>query len=194
MTLEGKKVGFGITSSFCTLNDILDVMRKLKDMGADIYPVVSDRVREDSSRFHNRDEFLAEIRGIAGRREFDSIAGAETFGPVNQVDIMVIAPATGNTIGKMANGIWDTPVLLAAKATLRNEKPLLLAIFTNDALSMNGENIMKLYNTKNIYFVPFGQDDPVRKPASMLANLALLGEAATHAIAGRQMQPAIIPR
>ena len=160
MTLEGKKIGFGITSSFCTVLKILEPLQMLKDLGADIYPVVSENVFKNSSRFHDRDSFLSKIREISGRVEISTIAGAETFGPDNQMDIMVIVPATGNTIAKLAAGISDGAVLLASKATLRNGKPVLLAVFTNDALGMNGVNIMKLYNTKNFFFVPFGQDDP----------------------------------
>jgi dipicolinate synthase subunit B len=104
---------------------------------------------------------------------------------------MIIAPATGNTMAKMANGVWDTPVLLAAKATLRNGAAVLIAMFTNDALGINGVNIMRLYNTKNVYFVPFGQDDPVNKPTSMTADLGQLAESALYAARGKQIQPAI---
>jgi dipicolinate synthase subunit B len=108
------------------------------------------------------------------------------------MDAMVIVPATGNTIAKLANGISDGVVLLASKATLRNGKPILLALFSNDALGMNGINIMKLYNTKNIFFVPFGQDDPIKKPTSMTADLSLLNESLICALQGKQIQPAII--
>ena len=192
MKLEGKKIGFGMTSSYCTLMDVLDPMQELKDLGADIYPIVSEGVRDNSSRFHDRDYFISKVREITGRIEMSTIAEAETLGPGNSMDIMIVAPATGNTIAKMAHGIWDTPVLMASKATLRNGKPLLIAIFTNDALSMNGENLMKLYNTKNIYFVPFGQDDPIKKPNSMMSDLSLLIESAIHAMDGKQIQPSII--
>ncbi|MCL2852591.1 MAG: dipicolinate synthase subunit B [Defluviitaleaceae bacterium] len=192
MKLEGKKIGFGMTSSYCTLMEVLEPMQALKDLGADIYPVVSEGVRDNSSRFHDRDTFIDKVREIAGRNEIGTIAEAETLGPGNVMDIMIVAPATGNTIAKTANGIWDTPVLMASKATLRNGKPLLIAVFSNDALSMNGENIMKLYNTKNIYFVPFGQDDPVKKPNSMMSDISLLVESAVQAMEGKQIQPSII--
>ena len=192
MTLEGKKIGFGITASFCTVLKILDPLRMLRDAGADIYPVISDDVSRYSSRFHDRDSYMENVRAIAGKREISTIAEAETFGPDKKMDAMVIAPITGNTVAKLANGITDGTVLMASKATLRNGRPLVLALFTNDALGMNGVNIMKLYNTKNIFFVPFGQDDPVKKPASMTARLSLLNETIEYALEGRQIQPAII--
>ncbi|MCL2873459.1 MAG: dipicolinate synthase subunit B [Defluviitaleaceae bacterium] len=192
MKLKGKKIGFGITASFCTVTEILQPLKILKDLGADIYPVVSKEVFENRSRLHDRDLFLDEIRKISGREEISTIAEAEKFGPINQMDVMIIAPATGNTIAKLANGISDGAVLMASKATLRNGKPVLLALFSNDALGMNGINIMKLYNTKNIFFVPFGQDDPVKKPTSMTADLSLLQESVICTLKGVQMQPAII--
>jgi len=192
MTLEGKKIGFGITASFCTVMKIIEPLQALKDSGADIYPVISENVSRYSSRFHDRESYLKKIREIAGRNEISTISEAETFGPDKKMDVMVLAPVTGNTIAKLANGITDGPVLMASKATLRNGKPLVLAMFTNDALGMNGVNIMKLYNTKNIFFVPFGQDDPVKKPASMTANLLLLGKTIEYALDGKQIQPAII--
>jgi len=192
MLLHGKKIGFGITASFCTSLEILPPLQKLKDLGADIYPVVSDNVNSLSSRFHDRDLYMQKISEICGRGVVNTITKAEAFGPTAQMDIMVIAPATGNTIAKLANGISDGAVTLAAKATMRNGKPVLLALFSNDALGMNGVNVMKLYNTKNVFFVPFGQDDPVKKPASMTADLSRLVDAVDAALDGRQVQPAII--
>jgi len=190
--LKGKKIGFGITASFCTALEILEPLQKLKDLGADIYPVVSENVNNHSSRFHNKDLYKRKISEICEKDIISTITEAETFGPDNKMDMMIIAPATGNTIAKLASGISDGAVTMASKATLRNGKPLLLALFSNDALGMNGANIMKLYNTKNIYFVPFGQDNPVKKPTSMTADLSLLIESAAHAIEGKQVQPAII--
>ena len=194
MTLNGKKIGFGITASFCTLPDIIEPMRRLAAAGADIYPVVSSEVYNNSSRFHDRDEFLATIREIAGREVIATIAEAEAFGPKDPMDIMIIAPATGNTIGKIAHGVWDTPVVMAAKATLRNGAPVLIAMFTNDALGISGVNIMQLYNTKNVYFVPFGQDDPIKKPTSMTADLAQLEASILQALEGKQIQPALLQK
>ncbi|MCL2456371.1 MAG: dipicolinate synthase subunit B [Defluviitaleaceae bacterium] len=192
--LAGKKIGFGITASFCTSLDILEPLQHLKNLGAEIFPVVSENVNTHSSRFHERDSYLAKISEICEKEIIDTIAKAEAFGPSTQMDIMIVAPATGNTIAKLANGISDGAVTLAAKATLRNNKPVLLALFSNDALGMNGVNIMKLYNTKNFYFVPFGQDDPAKKPTSMTADLARMIEAAEFALEGKQIQPALIGR
>jgi len=190
--LKGKKIGFGITASFCTVLEILEPLQRLKDLGADIYPVISENVNNHGSRFHDRDMYVDKISEICGRNVMCTIAEAETFGPNIQMDMMIIAPATGNTIAKLANGISDGAVTMASKATLRNGKPLLLALFSNDALGMNGTNIMKLYNTKNIYFVPFGQDNPAKKPTSMTADLSFLIDSAVYAIEGKQVQPAII--
>jgi len=192
MSLEGKNIGFGITGSFCTVPDILKPLEMLKNLGPNIYPIVSDNVFNNSSRFHKRDSFLDKICEITGNEVINTIAEAETFGPDRPLDIMVIAPATGNTIAKLANGISDGAVLMASKATLRNGKPILLALFSNDALGMNGVNIAKLYNTKNIFFVPFGQDNPIKKPTSMTADLSLLEESLVCALEGKQIQPAII--
>jgi len=192
VTLKGKKIGFGICASFCTVMEVLEPLKKLKELGADVYPVVSENVFNNSSRFHDKDEFLDTIREISGNEIISTIAEAETFGPDNQMDIMIIVPATGNTIAKLANGISDGTVTMASKATLRNGKPVLLALFTNDALGASGVNIMKLFNTKNIFFVPFGQDDPIKKPTSMTADLGLLNESLICALEGRQIQPAII--
>jgi dipicolinate synthase subunit B len=194
MTLKGKKIGFGITGSFCTVLQILEPLEMLKNEGADIYPVVSENVLTQSSRFHNKDDFLNKIRELSGKEVISTINEAETFGPDNQMDIMVVAPATGNTIAKMATGISDGAVPMASKATLRNGKPVLIALFSNDALGLNGVNIAKLYSTKNIFFVPFGQDNPTKKPTSMTADLSLLKEALLCALDGKQVQPAIIAR
>jgi dipicolinate synthase subunit B len=167
-------------------------MQRLKDMGAEIFPVVSDNVNRFDSRFHKRDEFIEKLSKICGRDVICNITQAEAFGPDAQMDIMIIAPITGNTMAKLANGISDGAVTMATKATLRNGKPVLLAPFSNDALGANGINIMKLFNTKNIYFVPFGQDNPVKKPTSMTADLSRLMESIECALDGKQIQPAIV--
>jgi len=190
--LEGKKIGFGICASFCTVNEIIEPLKRLKLLCADIYPVVSENVFKYSSRFHDKDEFLNQLKEITGRDVIYTIAEAEKFGPDIPLDIMVIAPVTGNTITKLANGISDGAVVMSAKATLRNAKPVLLALFSNDALGANGVNIMKLYNTKNIFFVPFGQDNPQKKPTSMTADLSQLEDSLMYALEGEQIQPSII--
>ena len=190
--ISGKKIGFCITASFCTLADIMNPLKTLVGLGADIYPIVSQAVASNSSRFHDKDEFLGSIVDITGNELIQTSAQAEPLGPKNPMDLIIIAPTTGNTLAKIANGIWEGAVPMATKATLRNNKPILIAITTNDALGTNGVNLMKLYNSKNIYFVPFGQDDPINKPNSMAADLSKLVEAATAALHGKQLQPAII--
>lgn len=190
--LAGKKIGFGITGSFCTIKEIIEPMRRLKELNAKIYPIVSDIVYNNSSRFHDKDEFLNELKNITGNDVIYTIDEAEIFGPIMPLDMMIVAPITGNSMAKLANGITDTAVLMAAKATLRNKSPLVLAPCTNDALGMNGVNIMKLINTENIYFVPFGQDNPYTKPSSMTADLSKLVEAVKSAFESEQIQPIII--
>jgi len=189
---EDKKIGFGITASFCTIKEVLEPLRGIAREKAVIYPFVTDNVYNFDSRFHNKDEFLREVEEITGNKVIHTIAEAETFGPDRPLDMMIIAPATGTTIAKLSGGISDNAVLMAAKTTLRNRKPVILAPFTNDALGMNGVNIMKLYNVKNIYFVPFGQDNPVKKPNSVNADLGLLLETAGKALAGEQIQPVLV--
>jgi dipicolinate synthase subunit B len=190
--LTGKKIGFGITGSFCTIKEILKPMRTLVELNAKVYPIVTDIVYNSSSRFHDRDEFLGELKSITGNDVIYSIDEAEIFGPIMPLDMMVVAPMTGNSMAKLAYGITDTAVLMAAKATLRNKNSLVIAPCTNDALGMNGINIMKLINTEHIYFVPFGQDNPVSKPSSMTANLDKLVETIELAFDKTQIQPLII--
>ncbi|MDR1773626.1 MAG: dipicolinate synthase subunit B [Clostridioides sp.] len=192
--LEGKVLGFGITGSFCTVKKILEPLRKLVELGATVYPVVSDIVYNSSSRFHDKDEFLQELREITGKEIIHTIDGAEIFGPIVKLDAMVIAPMTGNSMSKLASGITDTAVLMATKATLRNQNKVVIAPCTNDALGASGMNILKLINTKYIYFVPFGQDDPIKKPASMTAELSKLVETVEKALEDEQIQPILIQR
>ena len=192
MQLTGKNIGFGVTSSFCTVLDILDVVSQLKKRGANVIPIVSREVFHNDSRFHQRDEFLQKLEDMTGNPVVHTIRQAETVGPDQPLDAMVIAPMTGTSAAKLAHGISDTPVLMATKATLRNGRPVVLALFSNDALGANGINVAKLYNTKNIYFVPFGQDDPVKKPTSLTADLCQLESTLVEALQGRQIQPAVI--
>ena len=143
------------------------------------------------SRFGDAAGFQARIEKICGRPIIQTIPQAEPIGPKKLLDALVIAPCTGNTIAKLANGITDTTVTMAAKAHLRNSRPVILAVSTNDGLSANGKNIGELMNRKNIYFVPFGQDDPVHKPCSLVADFALIGPTIHEALEGRQIQPVL---
>lgn len=158
---------------------------------AEVYPIFSDSAQTINSRFGKAEEFLQNAKDITGRAPIKTIKEAEPIGPKSMLDLLVIFPCTGNTIAKLANGITDTPVLMSAKAHLRNGKPLVISISTNDALGMNMKNIGALLNAKNIYFVPFGQDDPMKKPNSMVAHTELLIPTLEKALQNEQYQPLI---
>lgn len=185
------KVGLGITSSFCTLNQVMNNIKELSELGYDIYPVVSENILRYDTRFGKSKDFINAIEYLTGRKVIKDIVGAETFGPTNPMDVMVVLPATGDFLGKMANGITDNPVNLAVKATLRNQKPIVIALSTNDGLGLSGENIMKLYNNKLVYFVPFGQDNYKTKPNSLIAHYDLLIPTIEKAIDNVQIQPVL---
>lgn len=191
MDFKDMKIGFALTGSFCTFTRILEVMRRLVEEGADVHPVFSKNVSEMDSRFWKSREFIAKVQEITGQQGIFTIQEAEPIGPKGYLDVMVIAPCTGNTMAKLAAGITDTPVLMAAKAHLRNEKPLIIAVSTNDALGMNLKNIGLLMNTKNIYFVPFGQDDCVKKPLSLVAHMEEIPETIEAALERKQVQPVV---
>lgn len=184
-------VGFAITGSFCTFDKITLAIQELVDDGAHVIPIFSEHAQTLDTRFGQADEFVKQIEKITGHDAIRTIAEAEPIGPKDYLDVLVIAPCTGNTMAKLCNGITDTPVLMAAKAHLRNEKPLVISMSTNDALGMNLKNIGMLMNMKNIYFVPFGQDNHVKKPNSMIAHVELLGETIEEALKGRQLQPLV---
>ncbi|GKV55539.1 dipicolinate synthase subunit B [Sporosarcina sp. NCCP-2222] len=190
--LEGKRIGLGITASHCTYDQILPVIKELQDAGASVVPVITHSVLTAATRFGTGEEWIQRIEEATGEKVISTIVGAEPFGPSSPVDCMIIAPMTGNSISKLANAATDSPVLMAAKATLRNGSPVLLGISTNDALGLNGMNIMKLLNTKNIYFIPFGQDDPHKKPNSLISDFTLMVPAAAAALEKRQLQPLLI--
>lgn len=192
MELTGKKIGFALTGSHCTFSGVLSQIRKLVACGADVYPIASASVVNTNTRFGTAERWKREIEEITGKKMVDQIVEAEKFGPQLPLDMMIIAPMTGNTMSKLAHAITDSPVLMAAKATMRNGKPIVLAISTNDALGFNGKNLMQLITAKHIYFVPFGQDDPIKKPNSLIANLALLEETVQQAFQGQQLQPILI--
>lgn len=186
------KIGIGLTGSYCTYANIFEAIELLKDCGAELLTIFSDRAASTDSRFGSCRDFLARAEAITGKKPITTIPAAEPIGPKSLVDILVIAPCTGNTLSKLANGISDTPVLMAAKSHLRNNKPLVIFLSTNDALGMNLKNIGILLNTKNIYFVPFGQDNFKTKPNSMIAHIKLLPDTILEALRYRQIQPVII--
>lgn len=191
MELQGKKIGVAFTGSFCTYERVFIELKNLAQEGAQVQTIFSNAAQSIDSRFGNAEDFVKEAEKITGIAPMLTIAQAEPIGPKGLLDLLVILPCTGNTIAKLANGITDTPVLMAAKAHLRNEKPLLLSISTNDALGMNMKNIGLLLNAKHVYFVPFGQDNAEKKPNSMIAHTELLVSAAKAALEGKQYQPVI---
>ena len=191
MDFSNYHIGYGITGSFCTFAQCRKEVIRLKEMGAQITPIFSYQTQSCDTRFGSAKEFVDGICEITESEGIRTIVQAEPIGPNNFLDVMVIAPCTGNTAAKLCNGIVDSPVLMAAKAHMRNGKPLVIAISTNDALGMNFKTIGELMNLKNIYFVPFGQDNPKAKPNSMVAHLELLADTIDFAMRGKQIQPII---
>ena len=191
MDFSNCHIGYGITGSFCTFAQTRKAVIRLKEMGAQITPIFSYQTQSCDTRFGSAKDFVEGICNITESEGIKTIVQAEPIGPNNFLDVMVIVPCTGNTAAKLCAGIVDTPVLMAAKAHMRNGKPLVIAISTNDALGMNFKNIGQLMNMKNIYFVPFGQDNHKTKPNSMIADLNLLPETIESALKGKQLQPII---
>ncbi len=192
MDLKGKKIGIGITGSFCTINDIKNILIELKNRGGILYPFISDTVDKYDTRFGTAEEFKKDIEKICDNKIINNIVDAEPFGPTTPLDIMVMMPLTGKSLSKLVNGINDNAPLLAAKTTLRNLNPVVIAIYTNDGLGNSGPNIFKLLNTKNFYFVPFGQDNYIKKPNSMTAKSDLIIPTIEKALDNIQIQPVII--
>lgn len=192
MKLDEITIGIGITGSFCTFSKILDSIQKISCTGAKIVPIFSNMVTNTDNRFMSAEHFREKIIELTGREPITTITGAEPIGPKGYLDIMLIAPCTGNTLAKLSTGITDSPVLMAAKAHLRNQKPLLLSISTNDALGINFKNIGNLMNMKNIYLVPFRQDDSIKKPNSLVADTNYIIPAIEEALSGKQLQPVLV--
>lgn len=192
MRLHGVKIGFALTGSHCCLDDVIPQVRNLVNEGAEVYPVMSDAVFATDTRFGTSQKWKNMINEITDRDIISTIAGAEPIGPQKLHDIIVVAPCTGNTLAKLANGITDSPVLMAVKAQLRNQRPVVLAVSTNDGLSMNAKNIGLLLNMKNIFLVPFGQDNPTGKPSSLMAKWDLIVDTIQDALKGKQYQPLLV--
>lgn len=190
--LEGVKVGVVLTGSHCTMAETLPQIQLLKTEGAEIYPILSYSVNETNNRFYRVDDLKTDLKKITERPLINTIVGAEPIGPQKMLDVVVVIPATGNTIAKLANGIVDTPALMAIKAHLRNQRPVVIAVSTNDALGINAKNIGLLLNMKMLYFVPFRQDDPANKPNSVVARLDLLLDTTLCALQGKQIQPLML--
>ncbi|WP_033829176.1 dipicolinate synthase subunit B [Bacillus andreraoultii] len=194
MNVKGKRIGFGLTASHCTYDQVFPEIVKLVENGAEVVPIVTWTVANTTTRFGSGDEWIEKIEKATGKKVIDNIVDAEPLGPDYPLDCMVIAPMTGNSMSKMANALTDSPVLMAAKATMRNHRPVVLGISTNDALGLNGVNLMRLMAAKDVYFVPFGQDDPFKKPKSMVADMTLLLETVEAALEHKQLQPVLIER
>jgi dipicolinate synthase subunit B len=194
MKLKGKRIGFGLTGSHCTYDEVFPEIERLVKEGAEVIPIVTFTVKNTDTRFGKGEDWIEKIVEVTGNEAIDSIVKAEPLGPKYPLDCMVIAPMTGVSMSKFANAINDSPVLMAAKATLRNQKPIILGISTNDALGLNGVNLMRLMSAKHIFFIPFGQDDPVNKPNSMVARMAQLKETVEAALDGKQLQPVLVER
>ena len=192
MNISGKNIGVALTGSFCTFEKTFLVLEDLAKSGAKLYPILSDSAQQISSRFGSPGQYRDRIRSITGQEPILTIETAEPLGPSSFLDALAIVPCTGNTAAKLAGGITDSPVLMAAKAHLRVNKPLVIAISTNDGLGMNLKNVGTLFNTKNIYFVPFGQDNWEKKPNSLVARLELLKPTLELALEHRQYQPVLI--
>ena len=187
-----KNIGFALCGSFCTFNDVFAEIEFLKEEGYNIIPIMSENSYNLDTRFGKALDWQNLFIEITGNPIVHTIPQAEPIGPKKLLDALIIAPCTGNTLAKLANGITDTCVTLAAKAHLRNERPLVIAPSTNDALSNAGKNIGALLNYKNIYFVPFGQDSFKGKPNSMVANFQLIRYALEAALEGKQLQPVVV--
>ncbi len=191
MILQGKIIGLGITGSHCTLAKIVPVIREFIKNEAEVYPVISPSVQKCDTRFGGAEEWVKRISKEAKREPLKTIMEVEPFGPGKLIDVMVIAPCTGNTLAKLSNGITDTAVLMAAKSQLRNQKPVVIAVSTNDGLGINLKSMAVVLNTKNIYLVPFYQDDPGNKPNSIVSRMDLIVPAVEAAVQGKQIQPLI---
>ncbi|MDF2800526.1 MAG: dipicolinic acid synthetase, subunit [Anaerocolumna sp.] len=192
MSLQNKNIGIALTGSFCTFDKTFEEIEKLLADGANVYPILSFNSQKIDSRFGKAADFYTKLVELTGHEPITTIEDAEPIGPKNMFDVMAVIPCTGNSLAKMANGITDTPVLMAAKAHIRNNKPLVISLATNDALGVNLKNIGTLINQKNIYFVPFGQDSPMGKPKSMIAHTNLLSQTLENALEGKQIQPVIL--
>ncbi len=192
MNAETVRLGFAFTGSFCTMKIATDTLRLVKEKGYDVFPVMSETVYSTDTRFGKSKDFIDEIESICGRKIISTITAAEPIGPKKLIDALLIAPCTGNTLAKIALGINDGCVPLCAKATLRNNCPVIIAPSTNDGLGANAKNIGLLLNTDNIFFVPFGQDDPTGKNNSLIAKWDMVIPTLEEALKYKQIQPVIM--
>lgn len=191
MTINGKTIGFAITGSFCTFKRVFPQIEELSRQGVRIIPIMSEISYNTDTRFGKAEEHINFLESVTGEKVIGKIKEAEPIGPKKLLDLLIVAPCTGNTISKLANGIADSSVTLAVKSHLRNKRPVVIAVSTNDGLGNNAKNIGILANMKNIYFVPFGQDDFREKENSLVADMELIIPTIEAALDGKQLQPTI---
>lgn len=190
--MEKITLGYAFCGSFCTIKKSLAVLRELARNDIKIKPIMSQIVYTTDTRFGKATELIEEVENICGEKIIHDIAAAEPIGPKNLLDVIAVSPCTGNTAAKIALGITDTPVTMAVKAHLRNNKPVVLAVATNDALGASAKNIGLLHNTKNIFFVPYRQDDPFGKNNSLVCDFSLIPDTIEKALSGEQLQPVVL--
>ena len=190
--MKKETIGFALCGSFCTFEPVLAAVARLAREYETVQPILSNAAGSVDSRFGAAAEFRARIEAICRRPVWDTLAQVEPIGPKKLLDLLVIAPCTGNTLAKLAAGIADTPVTLACKAQLRNARPVVLAVSTNDGLAANARSVGTLLDRRHLFFVPFGQDDPEKKPTSLVADMASLPETVEAALRGEQIQPLLL--
>lgn len=190
--MTGLRLGFALTGSFCTFSRVLEQVRMLVAGGAEITPIMSFNAAQLDTRFGRAEDFREELESITGHAPLLTLTEVEPIGPKGLFDALVVAPCTGTTLGRLANGLSDTPVSLAVKSHLRRGRPVILAVSTNDALGASMRNIALLKNTKNIYFVPMSQDDAVNKPNSLVADFTRIEDTIAASMVGMQIQPLFV--
>ena len=193
MLTNTRRAAFAVCGSFCTLETALAAAARLQAGGWELLPILSNTVATLDTRFGRAADWRARLETLTGQPVRDTLQAVEPLGPQDLADALVVAPCTGSTLARLAAGLSDTPVTLAAKSLLRVGRPVLLAVSTNDGLGASGENMARLAQRKHYYFVPYGQDDPAGKPASLKADFTLLPAALDAAMAGRQLQPMLCP-
>ena len=192
MNIEGKRIGFVMTGSFCTFRKTIDELKKIVKLGAKVIPIMSENSYTRDTKFGKAEDFINEVEDITGTKILHTIQEVEPIGPKDMLDILVVAPATGNTMAKLANDIIDNSATMAVKSHLRRERPVVIAISTNNGLSGAGENIGKLFNRKHYYFVPFKQDNPITKPRSIVFDPSYLIKTIEYALDNEQIQPILL--
>ncbi len=192
MELVGKNIGYALTGSFCTFRTTIKEMENLVKIGANVFPIMSFNSYSLDTKFGKAEDFIEEIENLTGHKIIHTIQTAEPIGPKKMFDILIVAPCSGNTMARLSYDIIDTPVAMAVKSHLRNDRPVVIGISTNNGLSGAAENIGRLLNRKNYYFVPFTQDNPITKPRSIVCDFRLLQKTVEYALDGEQIEPILV--